>query len=180
MQSDEWEQEMVWLQQELHNLKRSFILMDTNFLNVLVKEKVTKESESRIMMIDYEAAHHGYRGVDLGSHFMGRMFAWSHPHSKVTGHGYPSLGERRTFCQFYLQELLRLQSEDERDVDMEAATDELVRESDVGVLFFACWVMSMITKYRLPDKLFVVGLSRCIRLYYDRKNELMQSKPQSE
>ena len=125
------------------------------------------------MMIDYEGVKHGYRGVDLGGHFLGRMFAWSDPHSKVTGHDYPSLEERRFFCQSYLKELRRLQGKEEGEEEKSQAIDDLIRETDLGVLFFACWVISMVTKYRLTDPLFVGALSRCIRLYNERKIEFM-------
>lgn len=163
----DWGQELLWIQRMFveHKCKRTMILLDTNFSNVLVKEF---ESECKVMLIDYEGAKYGFRGIDIGGHFTGRIFQWNDTENRLTGLDYPDLKERQSFCQSYLKGM----EEEGQELGPEDTIDHLMLEADVGQLFFALWVTFMLVKYLhafVSRPHIMSAFKHCVLLYHERK-----------
>ncbi|GAB1316060.1 hypothetical protein MFIFM68171_06270 [Madurella fahalii] len=62
--------------------KVGWCIHDVHFMNVLVKND-PKEGESKIVLIDFEFIMRKYRALDIGGHFMQKMFKWSDNQSKI-------------------------------------------------------------------------------------------------
>lgn len=112
------ETEIDWLEKTLSTIKTKVVLAhhDMNFLNVLVRDDVTEDSD-KIMLIDFEYSTFGYRGSDLGSHFNDWRYNFSNLKNIMSGADYPSESKRREFVVEYLNELRTLDIELDDDND---------------------------------------------------------------
>ena len=137
--------EFTWLFTCLYTVpnREAFITFDTNFLNVLVRDKPT-DSQLRTVLVDYEMAIYACRGLDLGGHFTNNLIKWDGKESKASGHQFPSEEKRREFLKYYLEETAKLADYtlDERDT-----VDHVLMESDLGTLFFALFFSAVTLKF---------------------------------
>lgn len=114
------------------SFKLGLVNMDTNYLNVLVREEV-KAGEHPIVLIDYEMAYYGPRAYDIAGHWTSRMITWNDKKNKVNGHKFPPEKERQAFVKEYLKEIERLNPNNFNNNGLD--TEEAVmKEADIGVL----------------------------------------------
>lgn len=165
----DWVKEFKWIKSlfQEYDCKPSFCHIDSGFMNILVREGGEPQPECRTMLIDYETSMNGYRGVDIGSHFMERMFSWTDPHDQVSGSGYPTLEEKRSFCQAYLDECIALGHE---STDMDTV-EKLLTESLVGELFF--FARNFVFLIDNPEPVSINSTKLCIHFFHIAKDELL-------
>ena len=146
------------------SMRKNFILNDMNFLNCLVRNAV-KDGQSRVVLIDYDVAYFGYRGIDLGGHFFARRFRGDAKDKIVPGSVFFTMEQKRNFLHNYQQEIQRLNvwnDFDERGID---SIDNLYLECLVGqcvnILFFGSYMMAK------PEMIlnFDHAIVPCIELY---------------
>ena len=125
----DYKKENEWINNIIVNtkFKEGLLHLDTNHLNILVKE------DKNIMIIDYELSYIGPRGFDIGGHWINTTLKWNGKETKVSGHAFPSLEERREFVREYLAEVKRLDPTNFNSdgLDSEGAS---MREADIGTL----------------------------------------------
>lgn len=142
---------------------------DTNFLNVLVRDQECTGDMSRIVLVDIELGGYGNRGIDLGGHFVNRMFDWRGREHKMSGSPFPDEAERRRFCQLYLQSLSELECA-ATDVD---TVDHLMEEVDMGASFFCLTMLIMTAKHLdffILEPAFLTGFRVMLEFYNTRKS----------
>lgn len=83
--------------------KRAWCIHDVQFMNVMVK-KDPKEGESKIALIDFEFVMQNYRALDIGGHFMQKMFKWFNTESKIANCRKYTEQEKRHFCDEYCKQ----------------------------------------------------------------------------
>ena len=153
-----------------YECKSAIAISDGNFLNLLVKDY---ESECRVMLIDYETATYGYRGIDIGGHWNERMYQWSDPQSQLTGYPLPDYEDRRAFCEAYRDELGKL-SNGVLELDARDTVDHLMLEGDIGQLFqilFSIMMCLMFGSSAALDKLLLEALTKCVESYHTLKSD---------
>lgn len=166
-----WIQELDWVSDlfDKHNCKTTLTHGDTNYQNILVRE-----SDDKVVLIDYETASYGYRGFDIGGHFNERMYCYNQPGSQLTGYEAPDLTEQRSFCEAYLEEMRDLGEEmSEHDT-----VDHLMLEAKIGRLFSILFTNLMCTVFDEVevDPLFLSGLVHMMKTYRQLKLEFLQSQ----
>ncbi|KAJ5155213.1 choline/ethanolamine kinase [Penicillium capsulatum] len=80
--------------------KTGWCIHDVQFMNVLVK-KSPREAESRVVLIDFEFVFQNYRAIDIGGHFMQKMFQWFDEESQIANCRPYTDEEKRHFCEEY-------------------------------------------------------------------------------
>ena len=172
----DWAAELDWVESlfKRYDCKTSLALGDANYLNVLVKNY---ESECRVMLIDYETATYGYRGIDIGGHFTERQYAWSAPQSQLTGCPLPSTEEERSLCQSYLDEMVELGVEmDERDT-----LDHLWLEAKIGQLYQILFSVLMCGSFEWMEDIWLLeGLTHMLETYKGLKREFVEAHGESD
>ena len=167
----DWKHELDWVSKlfDMHECKTAIAIGDTNFLNILVKNY---DSECRTVLIDYETASYGYRGIDIGGHFTERMYSWSNPESKLTGYPAPDMVERRSFCESYLKEMQDLGLE----MTQHDTVPHLLLESEVGQMYQILFsvLMCIVFDENLIDPPLLAGLAHMIGLYRQLKKDFME------
>lgn len=168
-----WGCELAWTSSlfDRYGCRAAFTLGDNNYLNVLVKNY---ESEFVVTLIDFETVTYSYRGIDIGGHFMERMYGWSRPTSKLTGHSAPSIDEQRSFCKSYLQEMQDLgQCITDKDT-----VDQLMLEGHIGSMHQLIWVvlMCLVMDEIEEDPFFLDSLSHMMKTYFQLKYEFLQAQ----
>lgn len=173
----DWSHELAWASSLLrkHNCKTAFTLGDTNYLNILVKNY---ESQCRAMLIDYETVTYSYRGIDIGGHFMERMYSWGEPTSKLTGYDVPNIEEQRAFCEVYLQEMRNL-GQAMSAID---TVDHLMLEAQIGQLYQLLIVilMCLVMDETEGDPLFLAGLNHMMEYYRHSKVKYLSKRVSAE
>lgn len=83
--------------------KHGWCLHDMQYPNILVKTNPT-QSESAVSLIDFEFTMQNYRGVDIGKHFLNKVF-WRPAGESGYGWCRPfSLKEKTHFCHEYARQ----------------------------------------------------------------------------
>ena len=144
----DFEQQVDWLDEKCNQVKmrKHFVLVDMNYLNCLVRNH-PKDGESRVVLIDYDIAHHDYRGMDFGSHFFGRRFQADSKVDKIVPNSrFFTVEEKRNFLKIYQQEIKRLNVWNDFDEDGIDSVENLLLESRIGEcisnLIFSCYMMA--------------------------------------
>ena len=144
----DFEQQVDWLDEKCSRVKmrKHFILFDMNYLNCLVRNH-PKDGESKVVLIDYDLAHHDSRGMDFGSHFINRRFQADSKVNKIIPNSrFFTVEEKRNFLKIYQQEIKRLNVWNDFDEDGIDSVENLLLESRIGEcihnLFFGCYIMS--------------------------------------
>ena len=99
--------------------KKGWCIHDVQFMNVLVRNH-PRPRESTIFLVDFEFAMRNYRAVDIGGHFMQKMFKWFDEETKIADCRRYAEDEKRHFCEEYA-----------------AGWNELTGDSDTGEQVFA-------------------------------------------
>lgn len=110
------------------------LLGDNNYLNVLVREGNLAQGQSRVVLIDYEAAFYGPRCLDFGGHFVSRIIDWSLPGENATNVDILSDDERDHWITEYREELLALKGYPDLDANGIDSIDHIREEADMGIL----------------------------------------------
>lgn len=156
-----------------NNCRTAFCQGDPNFLNPLVKTGECAEHESKVVLIDYEGAMYGFRGTDIGGHFVNRMLHWRGQSSKVSGSPFPVEGERRIFCGNYVQAKEKLGHQlSEWDT-----VDHMMLEADIGALFYSCATLIWIVKnldHLIQEPAFLTAFQLLLDFYGQQKQIVKQ------
>lgn len=124
------------------DFKQGFCQLGTQFLNVLVRGNAM--AEELVVLIDYETVMYCFRGFDIGSHFVGRMWR-ANAQEKLTGCTFPNLEERQAFCQEYLKALVDIGVQ----LGESYSVDNLLFESEVGMLLDAAFTCNLYFRHKL-------------------------------
>lgn len=144
----DYAKEIDWIENQFKTLKmrKNFILNDMNYLNCLVKNN-RKNGELRVMLIDYDLSHYGYRGIDIGIHFFNRRFQLENKENKIIPNStFPTLEEKKRFLEIYRDEIKRLNVWNDFDENGIDSVDNLLIESIIGqlqyTLYFGIYMMA--------------------------------------
>lgn len=178
MPSHSEELEWIFPMFERHNCRKSYINLDTNFLNVLVREDADVH-KGKIVLVDYELSKYGYRAVDIGGHFVNRMIRWQHKENKMSGLPFPDLDERRNFCLEYLTEWTILDKKMGLETD---SVEHLLFEAEIGAIFYSCYMSYVL--YRFLDVFIqdpaIISAMMCLNVTYkDLKAEFLRKHPEA-
>lgn len=106
--------------------KKGWCIHDIQFMNVMVRNN-PKEGESRIFLLDFEFVFQNYRGLDIGGHFLQKMFKWFDEESKIANCRPYTEEEKRHFCAEYAKQW------NEATGDSDTA-DQVFMEAELGVM----------------------------------------------
>jgi choline/ethanolamine kinase len=142
--------------------KKVFLTLDTNYNNILVRNVVERD-QLKVVLVDYEVAVYGSRGIDLGGHFACRIVdkkdeTCEEKGLKPSDIEYPNEHFRRAFVREYLQEWKSVGKFDP-EVDNE---EHLLMECDLGSLTYALYRINFTIKMcdllRHPNMFFLLPL----------------------
>ena len=129
--------------------KRCWCLIDTQFLNSMIRDQPTAEGK-RVVLLDFEVSLYWFRGVDVGGHFLEKEIIWNDFTDKMSGSRYPE-ADKRSFVREYLKEEHRLQALEEdcqggggEWEPSEAAVEQLLLEAEVGRLLKQVYLIGVI------------------------------------
>jgi thiamine kinase-like enzyme len=164
----DWSEETKWVKSLFtkYNCKPALTHYDSNLMNILVKEE---EADCKTMLIDYETAMYGYRGLDIGNHLAERMFRWTHPEDQVTGKPFASKDERIAFCREYLDEVHALG----HVLGEDDTVQQLLLEAEIGTLFFVIRNLEFMIEWVEPASIRATKI--IIELYHEAKARLISS-----
>ncbi|KFY32352.1 hypothetical protein V493_00279 [Pseudogymnoascus sp. VKM F-4281 (FW-2241)] len=77
--------------------KSGWCIHDVQFMNTMVKNH-PRPNKNKVALIDFELVMRNYRGLDIGGHFMQKMFRWFDEESKIVDCGKYSDDEKRHFA----------------------------------------------------------------------------------
>ncbi|KAK9386010.1 kinase-like domain-containing protein [Lipomyces mesembrius] len=106
--------------------KAGWCIHDNQFMNVLVKNDST-EGESKVFLIDFEFVMQNYRAIDIGGHFMQKMFKWFDEESKIANCRKYTEEEKRHFCEEYARQWNTLTGDSDTG-------DQVFLESEYGYM----------------------------------------------
>ena len=156
---------------------QSFTILDGNYLNILVRD--TPTPEGKIVLVDYELAKYGYRGFDIGAHFVNRLIEWQNKEDKHSGVPYPDKEERMIFVREYLSECWELGRTERAEID---TVDHLMLEADIGAIIYSCYMSAVLYRYMdvfLKDSSFVSSMKCLNDTYNTLKKEFVRKRGDS-
>lgn len=144
---------------------------DSNYMNILVRNSPAKD-QCPIVLIDYETISYGYRGFDIGGHFIERMYSYKQADSQLTRYPMPSAEEQRAFCEAYLQELHVLGEASGLDT-----VGQLMDEAAIGQLYQLLYTNLMCTVLDEVEvePVFLSGLLHMMGMYEQLKGEFIRT-----
>ena len=133
------------------SMRKNVILCDLNYLNCMVRDgnKIAKD-ESRLVLIDFDAAQINFRGLDFGSHFSERVID-----TRVNGNiapdaKCPTKEEKIVFLKNYQSELKRLHAFPDFDENGVDSIENLLQESTIGMLHYILFFLGfMLAQFEL-------------------------------
>ncbi|KAJ5979863.1 hypothetical protein N7481_007161 [Penicillium waksmanii] len=111
--------------------KKGWCIHDVPFTNVMVKNN-PKQGESKVVLIDFEFVFRNYRGIDIGGHFMQKVFRWVDEDGTTASYRPYTEEEKRRFCEEYVEQWNR----ETGDLD---TGEQVFRESELGYLLAITW-----------------------------------------
>ena len=172
--------EFKWVFSRMDAVKSPQVLciFDTNFLNCLVRNN-PKPGEPKTVLVDYELAMYGPRGIDIGGHFVNRMIKWNGKEDKKSGHPYPSEAEQRDFARHYLLEKKRLNPDTfDPTFDNEVA---VIEDTDIGTLycsiFFGVVILKELKVLGEKEPSFVTSIPLLLNFYREHKESCLAKYP---
>jgi|Dee2metaT_2_FD_contig_81_61059_length_1336_multi_4_in_0_out_0_2 thiamine kinase-like enzyme len=172
-----WNHELDWISDMFieHSCKQTIAIGDATYLNVLVKNY---QSNNQVVLIDYETATHGYRGIDIGGHFNERMYGWGNSTSSLTGYASAGVDEQQSFCTSYRQEMQALGQETTSNDTL----SHLLLESQVGRLYQILFSVCMSFQSGVPEGLsqmagLMAGLTHMMETYQGLKQRFLEDRP---
>ncbi|KAL1884970.1 hypothetical protein Plec18167_001627 [Paecilomyces lecythidis] len=106
--------------------KKGWCIHDFQFMNVMVKNN-PMQGESKIVLLDFEFVFQNYRALDIGEHFVQKIFQWFDEESKIANCRPYIEEEKRHFCEEYARQW------NEKTGDSDTG-EQVFAESELGVL----------------------------------------------
>lgn len=174
----DYELELTWIKSVVtcFHCKKTLMHFDANFQNLLVHTK--RDMECRVTIIDYDVVMYGYRGLDIGAHFVNRMLRFDGIDNMLSGHPFPGEEEQIAFLQFYLQSMEELGQE----VTTSDSVAHLKFEAEVGAMMYAfsmLLIMSRRMERCMKEPAFLSGMDFLIVLYPKLKQAFIEKYPHS-
>ncbi|KAJ5775077.1 uncharacterized protein N7511_000088 [Penicillium nucicola] len=161
------------LKKVLHQLqsiggKTGWCMHDVQFMNVMVKH-APEEGESKIALIDLEFVIPNYRALDIGGHFMQKMFKWFDEESKIANCRKYTEEEKREFCQEYATQWNMLTGDSDPG-------DQVFLESEFGYMLALAFDIHMMLwfmeKENDHDPLNLLGLNKLFEEFVGQYTKL--------
>lgn len=106
--------------------KKGWCIHDVQYMNTMLRTAPTP-SQHRAVLIDYEFVFVNYRGVDVGGHFLHKLFQWFDEHCKLT-HARPySSAEKAHYCAEYAAQW-------REDTGEEESGEKVAEEAEFGYM----------------------------------------------
>jgi choline kinase len=148
--------------------KTGWCMHDIQFMNVMVASH-PKEEESKVALIDLEYTIPNYRALDIGGHFMQKMFKWFDEESKIANCRKYTEEEKRHFCEEYAMHWNRLTG----DADTGA---QVFLESEYGYMLAIAFDIHMMLWFMSEnndtDHLNLLGLNKLFDEFVDQYAKL--------
>jgi choline kinase len=148
--------------------KAGWCIHDVQFMNVLVRND-PKEGESKIVLVDFEFVMRNYRALDIGGHFMQKMFKWFDEESKIADCRKYTEEERKHFCEEYARQWNKLTGDSDTG-------DQVFVESEYGyILAIAFDVHNMLcfmAEEDDKDPLNILGLNKLFDEFVEQYTRL--------
>ncbi|KAH8889231.1 choline/ethanolamine kinase [Thozetella sp. PMI_491] len=170
---------------KLHSVggKTGWCIHDVQFMNVLVKNDA-KEGESKIVLIDFEFVMRNYRALDIGGHFMQKMFKWFDEESKIADCRKYTEEEKRLFCDEYAKQWNMSTGESD-------AGDQVFVESEYGYMLAIAFdvhnMLCFMSEENDKDRSNLLGLRKLFDEFVDQytrlgleENQLVTSNAQGK
>ncbi|OAA64771.1 choline/ethanolamine kinase [Cordyceps fumosorosea ARSEF 2679] len=150
--------------------KTGWCVHDIQSMNILVKNGPADDGSGRIALVDLEFAFSNYRALDIGGHFMQKMFKWFDSKSKIADCRPYLDAEERHFCDVYAARWR------ERTGDADDDGLRVYREARLGYMLaiafdihnMLCWMEQEDDK----DPLNLAGLNKLFAEFKGRYEEL--------
>ncbi|KAJ4153113.1 hypothetical protein LMH87_009618 [Akanthomyces muscarius] len=86
--------------------RKAWCIHDVQYMNTMLRTSTDALAPSprRVVLIDFEFVLQNYRGVDIGGHFLHKLFQWFDASSKLTGARPYSAEERAHYCRVYAEQ----------------------------------------------------------------------------
>jgi len=130
--------ERDWMKRVLPliNSRVVFSHTDVNRGNHLIRD-----SDKKIVLIDYEFSGYNYRGFEAGNYFCMKMFDFGSDKFK-TGYSYPSESYRKEFIQTYIDKIKEIGFFADWDDNARDSFDHIWMETEFGS--FACRLVNIV------------------------------------
>jgi choline kinase len=142
-------------------------------MNVMVKND-PKEAESRVALIDFEFVMQNYRALDIGGHFMQKMFKWFDEESRIANCRKYAEEEKRHFCEEYATQWNKLTGDSD-------TRDQVFLESEYGYLLAIGFdihnMLCFMSEEDDKDPLNLLGLNKLFEEFVDQYAKLRLEDP---
>jgi choline kinase len=153
--------------------KTGWCIHDVQFMNVLVKND-PKESESKIVLIDFEFVMQNYRAFDIGGHFMQKMFKWFDEESKIANCRKYTKEEKRHFCEEYARQWNKVTGDSDTG-------DQVFMEAEYGYMLAIAFdvhnMLCFMEEEDDKDPLNLLGLDKLYNEFVDQYGRLGLEAP---
>ncbi|KAK9349651.1 kinase-like domain-containing protein [Lipomyces doorenjongii] len=153
--------------------KAGWCIHDVQFMNVLVKND-PKEGESRVTLIDFEFVMQNYRAIDIGGHFMQKMFKWFDEESRIARCRTYTEEEKRHFCEEYARQWNKLTGDSDTG-------DQVFLESEYGymlaITFDIQGMLCFMSEEDDKDSLNLLALNKLFDEFVDQYAKLGLEDP---
>ena len=154
---------------ETMRAKSGWCLHDVQFMNTMVKNH-PQPGESRITLIDFEMVMQNYRALDIGAHFMQKLFKWFDEENKIADCRKYTDDEKRHFCDVYAREWNRVTGDSD-------TADQVFLESQLGYLLAITFdihnMLWYMNKTGAGDPLDLKGLNKLFHEFTEQYDRLM-------
>lgn len=106
--------------------KKGWCMHDVQYMNVMLKNGFAKH-ENNVALIDFEFVFQNYRALDIGGHFLHKMFQWFDEQSQIADCRPYTEEEKRHFCNEYAKQW------NERTGDSDSGA-KIFMESELGIM----------------------------------------------
>ncbi|KAJ6134602.1 choline/ethanolamine kinase [Penicillium sp. IBT 18751x] len=148
--------------------KKGWCIHDVQFMNVMVKNNF-HQGESKVVLIDFEFVFQNYRAIDIGGHFMQKMFKWFDKDSQIANCRPYTEEEKRHFCEEYAKQW----NETTGDSD---TGEQIFVESELGFMLAITFdihnMLCFMDQDNDKDPLSLLGLNKLFEEFVSQYNKL--------
>ncbi|KAJ5675157.1 choline/ethanolamine kinase [Penicillium maclennaniae] len=148
--------------------KKGWCIHDVQFMNVMVKNNF-QQGESKVVFIDFEFVFQNYRAIDIGGHFMQKMFKWFDKESQIANCRPYTEDEKRHFCEEYAKQW----NETTGDSD---TGEQVFVESELGFMLAITFdihnMLCFMDQDNDKDPLSLLGLNKLFEEFVSQYNKL--------
>ncbi|KAF5133189.1 Choline kinase alpha [Metarhizium anisopliae] len=148
--------------------KAGWCIHDVQFMNVLVRHHA-RPGESKVTLVDFEFAMRNYRALDVGGHFMQKMFRWFDEEDKIADCRKYTLREKRHFCDEYARQWNALTGECDTG-------EQVLLESEYGYLLAITFdihnMLCFMNDENDKDPLNLLGLNKLFDEFVEQCHKL--------